>query len=287
MRLGRVICSLIAVAALLLVPAAGPAQGVAYPTPGISPPGANDFSCRPSAEHPVPVILAHGTFLDMTVSWNLVSPVLKREGWCVYAFDLVSRGTAPLEESAARLAAFVDRVLAATGAERVSFVGHSQGGMLPRYFVRFMGGLDEVDDIVGLAPPNHGTDTPLAPVVADVASCPACRQQMTGSEFMQRLNEGEEAPGPVSYTVVSTRYDEVVTPYWSQGLAGPHSTNVILQRQCPLDLTEHVLMPYDPVALQWALNALSRPGPADPGFRPDCTGLSAARLAPPELLRAR
>src|SRR5437879_8419484 len=46
-------------------------------TPGISPPGANDWSCRPTALHPYPVVLVHGTFGDMTVSWNLISPVLK------------------------------------------------------------------------------------------------------------------------------------------------------------------------------------------------------------------
>jgi hypothetical protein len=261
-----------AIAALCAVPAAAEAQS-GYPSPGIDPPGANDFSCRPSAERPVPVILVHGTLLDMTVSWDLAAPILKREGFCVFAFDLVSRGAGPLEQSAGRLADFTDRVLAATRAAKVSYLGHSQGGMLPRHYVRFMGGLERVDDIVGLAPSNHGTTQPLAPVVADYAACPACRQQMAGSEFIRRLNEGEEAPGPVSYTVVSTRYDEVVTPYLSQGLAGEHATNVILQRKCPADLTEHVLITYDPVALQWALNALSREGPADPGFQPDCTGL--------------
>jgi triacylglycerol lipase len=74
----------------------------------------------------------------------------------------------------------------------------------------------------------------------------------------------------VSYTVISTRYDEVVTPYQSQALAGDTVTNVVLQNRCPTDLTEHLGIIYDPVALQWVVNALGRDGPADPGFRPRC-----------------
>jgi len=62
-----------------------------------------------------------------------------------------------------------------------------------------------------------------------------------------------------------------VTPYTSAFLApGPNTTNVLLQARCPLDLSEHLSIIYDPVALRWVKNALGRPGPADPGFRPSC-----------------
>ena len=36
-------------------------------------------------------------------------------------------------------------------------VGHSQGGMMPRYYLKFLGGTAFVDDLVGMAPSNHGT----------------------------------------------------------------------------------------------------------------------------------
>jgi pimeloyl-ACP methyl ester carboxylesterase len=253
---------LLAVACLLAVAESARAQ-----TPGVDPPGSNDFSCRSTA-HPVPVILVHGTFGDMTVSWNLVAPALVQNGYCVFALDLVSRGMAPIDDSADKLAAFVDEVLTRTGAAKVSLVGHSQGGMLGRYVARFRGKLGVIDDIVALAPSSHGTTSPLAPAVAGLG-CAACAEQQAGSAFMERLNEGEEAPPPPSYTVLSTRNDEVVTPYRSQALAG--ATNVVLQDRCPEDITEHVGIIYSPIALQWTLNALGRAGPADPAFRPTCT----------------
>jgi triacylglycerol lipase len=206
----------------------------------------------------------------MTVSWNLISPALKSAGYCVFALDYGNRGTGPIEDSAGELRDFVNRVLSATHAAKVSLVGHSQGGMMPRYYIKFLGGKDKVDDLVGLVPSNHGTTTPLAPVAGD-AGCVACDQQVAGSAFLTNLNSGDETPGNISYTVVTTRYDEVVTPYLSAYLAiGPRTTNITLQARCPLDLVDHLGIIYDPAALQWVQNALGRPGPADPDFRPRC-----------------
>jgi triacylglycerol lipase len=220
----------------------------------------------------VPVILVHGTFGDMTVSWNLFSPALVQAGYCVFALDLVNRGMAPMDRSADKLAAFIDEVRQRTGAAKVSLVGHSQGGMLGRYVARFRGKLDVIDNIVGLAPSSHGTTNPLAPPLGGLG-CPACAEQAAGSAFMDKLNAGVEAPPPPSYTVISTRYDEVVTPYTSQALDG--ATNIVLQKRCPADVTDHVGIIYDPVALEWTINALDRPGPADPAFRPTCSDVSA------------
>jgi hypothetical protein len=267
----RIVLGVLVALALGAAPA-----GAQVPPPGIPPPGANDFGCR-SATHPEPVILVHGTFGDMTQAWPILAPALEQAGYCVFALDLVNRGMAPMDQSADKLAAFIDEVRTKTGAAKVSLVGHSQGGMLPRYVARFRGKLDVIDDIVGLAPSSHGTDTPLASRVGDLFNCAACTEQQAGSAFMQKLNAGDEAPAPIFYTVVSTTHDEVVTPYQSQALAGPQATNVVIQDRCPADPVEHVAITYDPIALQWTLNALGRPGAADPAFVPDCAGAAVGR----------
>jgi triacylglycerol lipase len=257
-----------AVACLLALAPPAAAQSGQLPSPGISPPGANDFSCRPSPAHPHPVVLVHGTFLDMTTGWNLISPLLKSKGYCVFALDYGGRGTGPIEDSAAELSRFVDRVLEATDARRVAIVGQSQGGMMPRWYVKNLDGPHTVSEIVGLVPSNHGTTQPLTDVVG--LACFACLQQKAGSEFIQALNAADETPGPVDYTQITTRLDEVVTPFRSAFLEGPGTTNVLVQDKCPLDVFEHVGIVYDPVAIQWVVNALGRPGPADPGFKPRC-----------------
>ncbi|MGX1502739.1 UNVERIFIED_CONTAM: hypothetical protein RKD43_001364 [Streptomyces graminofaciens] len=61
----------------------------------------------------------------------------------------------------------------------------------------------------------------------------------------------------VRYTVIATRYDEVVTPWRSQYLSGPNVRNVLLQDLCPLDLSEHVAIGvFDLIAYHEVANAL-------------------------------
>jgi len=242
------------------------------------PPGAN-VPCKPTAAHPYPVVLVHGTAESMFENWQAMSPALKKAGYCVYAFNYGSyRGSGSVgvyglnlvEGSAQELAGEVDTVLRQTGASKVDLVGHSQGGMMPRYYLKNLGGGSKVDDLVAISPSNHGTTQPLASPLG--AGCPACAEQAAGSSFITQLNSGDETPGTADYTNIATRYDEVVTPYTSDFLAadGNAVTNVLLQDKCPSDTAEHLRTPYDPVAIQITLNALGRAGPADPAFRPAC-----------------
>ena len=232
--------------------------------------GINDWSCRPSAAHPDPVIVVHGTFGDSNNLLQRLKGSLKSAGYCVFALDYGNRATGPIEQSAQQLKVYVDRVLAATGAAKVSMVGHSQGGMMPRYYIKFLGGAAKVDDLVGLSPSNHGTSNPLALLPGVEKSCPACAQQRTGSPFLKNLNAWDETPGDVSYTNVVTQYDEVVVPFSSGYLSGPRTTNIRLQSKCPADLSDHLHIPMDGPAIRLALNALGRSGPADPAYRPSC-----------------
>jgi triacylglycerol esterase/lipase EstA (alpha/beta hydrolase family) len=259
--------------------------GYAHASPTASPPGANDWSCKPSAAHPRPVILVHGTFIDMSASWQALSPLLRNSGYCVFALNYGSYAgsgllgidaTGDIPASAAQLSAFVDRVLASTGSAQVDLVGHSQGGMMPRYYLRFLDGAAKVHTLVGLAPSNHGTTLnglfTLASYVPGADAflgllCPACEQQSAGSALLAKLNAGSETVPGVSYTAIESANDEVVTPYTSAFLNGPDVTNILLQSQCALDQGEHLSMPYDHIADADVLNALD---PAHP-VRLACT----------------
>ncbi|MER6303916.1 alpha/beta fold hydrolase [Kitasatospora sp. NPDC001539] len=264
--------------------AAAPAAGTAQLPPDgdsvASPPGANDWNCRPTAAHPHPVVLVHGTFANRYENWLALSPLLKDLGYCVFALDygtvpgitstgsgllLPIGGLGAVSDSAAQLAHFVDLVRSATGAAKVDIVGHSQGGMMPNYYLKFLGGASKVDTLVGLAPSNHGTTldgiTNLAPYFPGVADliytvCQACRDQAVGSDFNATMASRPDTVPGVRYTVISTLYDEVVTPWRTQFLNGPDVDNQVLQNHCPLTLAEHVAIAFSPTALHLVANAL-------------------------------
>jgi triacylglycerol lipase len=230
----------------------------------------NARGCKPPAQHPDPVLLVPGTFA--ATSWGLIGPALAQRGYCVFTINYGNGGTIDIARSAQQLGHDVDRILASTGAHQVAIVGHSEGGMMPRYYVKQFGGASKISDLIGLAPSNHGTTNPIG-LVGSMVGCTACGQQVTwGSGFLARLNAGNETPPPVDYTVIQTQYDAVVIPYQSAFLAGPRArvTNVTVQARCPGDVSVHLTLPDDPVALQWIENALAVKGPADPNFRPVC-----------------
>ncbi|MEU3316195.1 esterase/lipase family protein [Streptomyces sp. NPDC048387] len=266
-RLLRPLAVLTLAAAALVAPT-GAAQAAAAPSSGW-----NDWSCKPSAEHPRPVVLVHGTFGNSVDNWLGFAPYLVHRGYCVYSLDYgqlpgvpLFNGLGPIASSAGQLDTFVDKVLASTGAAKADLVGHSQGGMMPRYYLKFLGGAAKVNALVGLAPDNHGTTLsgftqllPYFPGAADLISTatPGLADQITGSAFQQKLNAGGDTVPGVAYTVIATKYDEVVTPYTSGFLNGPNVRNVLLQDLCPLDLSEHVAIGLtDRIAWHEAVNAL-------------------------------
>ncbi|MBW8485421.1 esterase/lipase family protein [Actinomadura parmotrematis] len=240
-----------------------------------SPAGANDWNCKPSFLHPRPVVLVHGTFENMAFNWQTLSPQLKKAGYCVFALnyggaqDAPIQGTADIPTSAGQLSAFVDRVLTATKASKVDMVGHSQGGMMPRYYIKNLGGASKVNKLVGIVPSNHGTTASglaalgslLGITQAVVKAAPSAGQQIVGSSFLADLNAGGDTVAGPTYIVLATKYDEVVTPYTSAFLNGANAQNVLLQDKCASDTNAHVGINFDPVMVKFVLNSLDIWGP--------------------------
>lgn len=232
-------------------------------TPNTAPPGANSWSCR-SAVHPVPVVLVNGTTENQSLNWSAMAPYLTNKGYCVYTFNygvkLGVNGLGDIATSAGELKTFIETVvLPRTGAAKVDLVGHSQGGMMPRHYIKFLGGFTKVRQLVGISPSNHGTSLSsiatagaifgINPLVA--RGFPGLTDQTPTSAFMKHLSTCPFglpaadicAGDPVRYTVIQTTEDRIVTPYTNAFLKG--ATNILMQQVCPLDDTGHIAGPYD------------------------------------------
>lgn len=293
------------VAAAALAVSATPAQAATIPEGGLAESlanyafapskvrGANDFTCKPSAEHPNPVVLVPGTFTNMGSSFVKMAPRLKNAGYCVYSLNYGMTpasfgrvgGLGHIKASAQELATFVGKVRASTGAAKVDIVGHSQGGSVPMWWMKKMGGAGQVAHYVGWAPSSHGTS--LSGIVnlghalnlmgfvtglSEFGQFPGAIDQTYSSQYTKDLwADGNRVPTGPKYTVVMTKYDKVVTPYHTQALEGDDVNNVLLQERCPTDQTGHSFMFLDNPTLQLTMNAL-QDGPKS--FRPECRGFS-------------
>lgn len=234
----------------------------------------DDWSARPSADKPWPVILIHGT-VDTKGVWQELGTELRADGWCVFAPDYGKRGTAAMEESAVQLGAYIEAVRTITGAEQVILIGHSQGGLLARYWMRTSGQARYVKHLVSLGAPNHGTTMGgiLSPLVTNNLTenimhslihrwfGPVGFQQITGSEIFAVFNDnggrntdddgassthgsGELEDG-VDYTCIASRQDTVVQPPETCFLNGPaHQVrNVWVQDIIPRANVQHQDLP--------------------------------------------
>ncbi|KAF9100365.1 hypothetical protein BGX29_006655 [Mortierella sp. GBA35] len=212
--------------------------------------GANDWNCKPSGDHPRAVILVHGLIGNGWDNWLYMSPRLAQKGYCVFSLTYGQYKNIPLlagldkmENSAAQLSAFVDKVLLATNTTKVDLVGHSQGSLMPRYYLKFLGGQNKVAKYAAFGTIAYGTtllgiypflaSLGLYDIVKKVIDpvCLSCFQFLEGSPFLEKLNEGGDTVPGVEYKFIVSKFDQVVTPYTNGKLRdnNPLVQNVVLQ----------------------------------------------------------
>ncbi|MHA6795492.1 esterase/lipase family protein [Pseudonocardia bannensis] len=233
---------------------------------------AASLDCSPGIDEAAvdPVLLLSGTTVDPpeNFDWNY-QPALTAAGIPYCTSTAPGRNMADIAVRG-EYVVYALRTMAERAGRDVAVVGHSQGGMVTRWALRFWPDTRElVSDLIGLAPSNNGTLTGSAACTPLCA--PAIWQQRTGSKFLAALNSGRQTFGGVDYTVVYTDLDAVVTPQpagsvlAADGAADDEVTNVALQQVCPGSTADHIATgTYDAVAWALVLDALTHDGPADP-----------------------
>ena len=185
----------------------------------------DDWTATLSTQRPWPVILLHGT-CDSKGIWQLLGSDLREDGWAVFAPDYGTRATGLIPDSAAHVGAYIRAVMHTTGAEQVIILGHSQGGLVARYWMRMLDGAKYVKHLVCIGTPNHGTTQGgiLSPLVTsrradnvmqsiiDAYFGPAGAQQLVGIDILEQVTRDGDLDEGVTYTNIVTRSDAVVVP---------------------------------------------------------------------------
>ncbi len=156
-----------------------------------------------------PVVLVHG-LTDTGNKMRYVSDRLRAAGRKTYSIDLQpGTGEAPLELLAKQLEGFINRHL---GEATLDLVGFSMGGLVTRYYMQRLGGIDRVEHYVTLSAPHRGT------IAAYFTGKAGCVQMRPNSKFLRDLQSDVAMLAKVKFTSIWTAWDGIILPAQSSCL---------------------------------------------------------------------
>jgi triacylglycerol esterase/lipase EstA (alpha/beta hydrolase family) len=248
-------------------------RGPALQVPGAKLRAALRCTASVSTDAREPVLLVPGTTLtpEVNFSWNY-ERALDALALPYCTIELPNQAMSDIQiagEYVVYALRKMSRFEGRSRARKVQIIGFSQGGMVPRWALRFWPDTRKlVDDDVGLDASNHGTLTAQGACLEGCA--PAVWQQRNDSAFIAALNSGQETFPGISYTEIYSQDDEIVVPNLDeQGSSSVHSggaaiANIAVQQVCPGHVADHLAMgSYDPVGYALALDAITHSGPAE------------------------
>ena len=165
-----------------------------------------------------PVVLLHGID-DTADAMTLLGGYLTRRGWTVGSMCMEpSDGTAPLELLAKLVARGIDNQF--PPGRPIDLVGFSLGGIVARYYLQRLGGIERVRRFVTISAPHHGTLT------AYLRRNPAGRQLHPGSPFLTDLNRDVRMLAKLQVTSIWTPLDLMIVPAASSRLPFGHEVRI-------------------------------------------------------------
>lgn len=165
-----------------------------------------------------PVVLVHG-INDTGAVFNKMAIFLKNEGWSVHTLDMIpNNGDVVLENLARQVAKYIAITFAPE--QPIDIVGFSMGGIISRYYIQRLGGINRAQRFITIASPHNGT------IVAHASERPGCVQMRPDSLFLKDLNSDVEMLKQLNFTSIWTPYDLMIVPPSSSVL--PFGNEVII-----------------------------------------------------------
>ena len=153
------------------------------------------------------VLLVHG-YMCNRASWRRWVLLGLPRDWNVATINL-EPASVPVEQYSALLDRAVEKLRAESGADGITLVCHSMGGLAARAFLRDKGH-DAVARVITICTPHHGT------IFARFAHGKNSRQMQRTSGYLRGLAEVDE---PVDFICFASRHDNLIVPRDSQVLA--------------------------------------------------------------------
>jgi triacylglycerol lipase len=151
-----------------------------------------------------PVLLIHG-INDTAAVFHKMAPYLAQQGWSVYDLSLTpNNGAMGLDSLAQQVADYVAKTFAPD--QPFDLVGFSMGGIVSRYYVQRLGGINRVQRFITISAPNHGT------WAGYFHNGIGCVQMRPDSAFLQDLNRDVAMLEQLNFTSIWTPFDLIILP---------------------------------------------------------------------------
>lgn len=190
-----------------------------------------------------PVFLVHG-LMDTSHKMRKIAAHLRGLGWQVADIDLTANnGDTPLEVLAQQLAVKIDRTFAPH--QPIDLLGFSMGGLVSRYYVQRLGGIDRIQRLVTISTPHRGT------IAANFSMRRGCIQMRPDRDFIRDLNRDVDLLKQLNFTSLWTPFDAIILP--------PSSSRLGIGTELKIPVLTHPLMVSDRRVLAAIATALSQP----------------------------
>jgi triacylglycerol lipase len=190
-----------------------------------------------------PILLVHG-LMDTSFKMRQISSHLHNLGWQVLDIDLTpNNGDALLEVLAQQVADLIDKSFAPD--QPIDLLGFSMGGLVSRYYLQRLGGLDRVQRFISISAPNNGT------IAAYFTTRLGCKQMQPDSDFMRDLNRDVDRLKSLNFTCLWTPFDLIILP--------PNSSQLGFGTDLSIPVVAHPLMVVDRRILTAITTALTQP----------------------------
>lgn len=182
------------------------------------------------------VLLIHGYVNNAGALWRLWK-ALCHKGFSVFTVNL-EPVYADIDAYAPLIEARISAIRTQTGAQAVTLVCHSMGGLAARAYLRHCAQhhLDAgVAKVITLGSPHHGT------VLARLERSPNGRQMRPGSEWLRVLAVHEQGAWPCPVVSIYSLDDNVVAPQISARLDGAYNIEIKGVGHISLPLSRRVI----------------------------------------------
>ena len=190
-----------------------------------------------------PVLLVHGIY-DTVSKFKRMSAYLTNLDWSVHSLNLTpNNGDGHLEKLAHQVADYI--VDNFPRQQFIDLVGFSMGGLVTRYYLQRLGGMDRVQRYINISTPNNGTLTAYS------LQRPAILQMRPNSAFIRNLNQDLERLEQINLTVMWTPFDLMIVP--------ANSSRISVGKEIQFPVPLHAWMIEDSRVISAVASALSEP----------------------------